>query len=64
MNRIKELREEAGISQQKLAEKVGATQQAVGQWEQGICMPRADKLPEIAKVLECDVSDLFKTKVR
>lgn len=59
MVRIKELREETGISQQKLAERVGATQQAVGKWEQGICMPRAEKLPEIAKVLECEISDLF-----
>lgn len=36
MNRIKELRKAVGISQQKLAEAVGATQRNISYWEAGI----------------------------
>lgn len=36
MNRIKELRKAVGISQQKLAEAIGATQRNISYWETGI----------------------------
>lgn len=59
MNAIERIRKKLGISQEALAEKLAVTQSAISQWETGAAMPRADKLPELAKILECDVSDLF-----
>ena len=56
---IKELRTATGLSQKALARKVGVNQRAVGQWENGECLPRADKLPKIADALGCGINDLF-----
>lgn len=59
MNRIKALRESAKLTQEQLAEQVKVSQQAVGKWETGAAMPRADKLPELARVLGCTIADLY-----
>lgn len=56
---IKSLRIKKGISQDALAKLLGTTQAAVAMWEAGTRMPRADKLPKLAEVLGCSVSDLF-----
>ena len=57
--RIKHFREKKNISQESLAEQLGIGQSTVAMWENGTNKPRADKLPEIARVLGCEVSDLF-----
>jgi len=31
----------------------------VWQWEAGECMPTADKLPAIAKILDCKIEELY-----
>lgn len=59
VNNIRQLRMEKGYSQATLADKIGVSQQAVTQWETGDAMPRADKLPELARLLGCKVDDLF-----
>lgn len=59
VNNIRQLRMEKGYSQAALADKIGVSQQAVTQWETGDAMPRADKLPELARLLGCKVDDLF-----
>lgn len=59
MTAIKSLRIKKGISQDTLAKLLGTTQAAVAMWETGARMPRADKLPRLAEVLGCTVSDLF-----
>ncbi len=56
---IKKFRESQALSQNELANKINVTQPTVAMWETGVAMPRADKLPELAKILKCDVSDLF-----
>lgn len=56
---IKELRMKKGISQQELADRIGTTQAAVGLWEIGARIPRADKLPKLAEILDCSIADLF-----
>ena len=56
---IKELREKAGVSQQELSEKLSVDRSAVAKWETGKANPTADKLPEIAKALNCKIEDLF-----
>ncbi|MFI0964655.1 helix-turn-helix transcriptional regulator [Streptomyces sp. NPDC021080] len=50
----RELREKAGLSQQELADVVGATRQAVGHWEAGNRTPRGkllDRYVEAIRVL-------------
>lgn len=60
MTGLKVLRELSGLSQAELAAIVNVSQQSVAKWENGISSPRMDKLPEIAKALNCEISDLFK----
>ena len=59
MNNLKILREKAHISQSKFAAILGVTQASVSMWEAGVAMPRTDKLPEIAKILGCEIGELF-----
>lgn len=59
MIKIKALRERTGVTQSELAEKLHVGQSTVAMWENGENMPRADKLPELARILQCEISDLF-----
>lgn len=59
MKKIKELRTKLRISQVELAEKIGVKQSTVAMWECGASVPRIDKLPLLAKVLECEIADFF-----
>lgn len=56
MNNLKYLRNRLNLSQENLATELKVSQQAVAKWETGEAMPRADKLPELAKVLQCDIA--------
>lgn len=47
-NRIKTAREAAGLSQEKLAEKIGVSRNAVAKWENGNSMPQIDKLASLS----------------
>lgn len=60
MNNLKFLREEKNISQTQLALKMGVSQQAVAKWETGESMPRAEKLIQLAEVLNCTIDELLK----
>ena len=53
MSRIKELRKKAGFTQVKFAEAMGVTQSS------GRVLPDTAKLPQLAEVLNCTISDLF-----
>ena len=46
--RIRELRIDAGISQQKLAEEIGVNRSAVSFWESGINEPKATYIARLA----------------
>lgn len=59
MMKIKELRNKAGLSQVALAEKLNVTQSVVSLWESGATFPSSAKLPRLAEILGCTVSDLF-----
>lgn len=47
--RIKELRENAGLSMDQLAKKLGVTKSRVNMWENNGTVPRMDVLIELAK---------------
>ena len=60
MNRIKEVREEKGIKQTWLAEKLGKSYNMVNGYVQNRQQPRLEILYEIAKILEVNAKDLLK----
>lgn len=47
--RIRELRENAGLSQMQLAKKINVSQSAVAKWELGKTEPTASALISLAK---------------
>ena len=47
--RIKTLREQAGMSQEKLAKRLGITRSSVNAWEMGISVPSTQYIVELAK---------------
>ena len=57
--RIKKLRESLKLTQEDLAKKLHIGRTTVSMWESGDAMPRADQLPELAKVLNCSIEDLY-----
>ena len=59
MKNLKNLRKLNGLTQEELARQLGVNQTAVASWERGASYPTADKLPEIAKVLNCKIDDLY-----
>ena len=64
MFNIKKLRNQRGISQLQRSEMRGISQAMGATWESGNNNPRADKLPDLARVLGCTVDDLFRDSER
>lgn len=59
MNNFKVLREKRGFTQTGFAKAAGVSQQCVTKWETGKAMPKADRLPRLAKILECSIEELL-----
>ncbi len=57
--RIRDLRCEADISQQKLADALGVTRGAVAQWENGFTLPATDMLEKICDYFNCSLDYLM-----
>ena len=57
--RIQELREAAGITQVQLALRMGISQGTVSQWENEIVLPKSRDLPQLARVLQCEIGELY-----
>lgn len=55
---LRRLREDAGMTQEDVANRLGISGQAVGAWENGRARPRLSKLNELARLLGVDASDL------
>jgi len=53
-------REAAGITQEQLAEKVGVTRQAIGQYETGINKPSVGVAKAIGDELDFDWTDFYR----
>lgn len=56
---ISEKRREKHLTQSELAEKLGITDRAISKWENGVCLPDAGTMPELCKILDITINDLF-----
>ena len=56
--KLGEIRVEKGISQGKLAEKVGVSRQSVSQYENGVCEPSTETVERICLLLNINRSDI------
>lgn len=57
--RLRRLREAAGLTQSELAKAAGVSRNAVSQWEAGVTQPSARRLMSVAKALKTQVDDLL-----
>ena len=60
MDAIKRRRQELGMSQADLARKLGITQIAVSNWENGYNCPKSTRLKDVADALGCTVDELLR----
>ena len=57
--RIKILREQAGMSQEKLAKRLGITRSSVNAWEMGISTPSTQYIAELAGLFRVSADSLL-----
>ena len=57
--RLRTLRDRAGLTQAEIADKLGLTSRVVGAWESGRARPRLDKMSQLADLFGVTVSDLM-----
>lgn len=60
---ISEKRKEAKLTQSELAEKLNITDRAISKWENGKSMPDSGIIPELCKILNITITDLFNGEV-
>ena len=60
---IAECRKKNKLTQMQLAEKLNITDRAISKWENGICMPDVSTIPELCKILNVTINDLFSGEV-
>lgn len=60
MQSLKYLRKKTELTQKQLAKQLKVDRSTVAKWEIGESLPRADKLPELAKILGCTVDELLR----
>ena len=56
---IKAARVNANLTQAGFAKQIRVGVKTVQNWESGASSPRADKMPEICKVLGCKIEDII-----
>jgi putative molybdopterin biosynthesis protein len=61
-NRVRDLRQAAGLSQAELAERAGVTRQAVSAIEAGQYLPNTAVALRLSRALGCVVEDLFRLR--
>lgn len=60
---ISSKRKEKNITQIELAEKLNITDRAISKWENGVCLPDANNIPLLCKILDISINDLFSGEV-
>ena len=59
MNGIAEMRKNAGMTQQALADALHVDRSTVAKWETGAAFPTGQKLPQVAQALNCEIESLY-----
>lgn len=62
-SRLKERREQLGITQVQLAEMLGVSKGAIGNYETDLNSPKATVLYKVFEVLKCDANYLFQDEM-
>lgn len=57
--KLKQLRQQAGWSQEQLADRLNVTRQAVAKWERGAGFPDIDNMQALAKLFNTSVDELL-----
>lgn len=57
--KLRELREQHGLSQRKVAERINVTPGAVAQWELGLSSPTTENLLALADLFGCPLDAIF-----
>lgn len=57
--RLRELREKRGLSQQELAQAIGAHWTQISRYERGLQLPTADRIVDLTKVLRVSPNGLL-----
>ena len=57
--KIKELRLEKGLSQQKLGKTIGVSQKAIDYWERNINEPKSSYIIALVKTFDISFDDFF-----
>lgn len=60
---ISEKRKEVKLTQSELAEKLNITDRAISKWENGKSMPDSGIIPELCKILNITITDLFNGEI-
>ena len=60
---LSKIRKVKGYTQRALALELGVSQQAVSNWERGVCEPSLDILKTISNILSCSIDDLIKEEI-
>lgn len=63
-SRLKEKRENLGITQPQLAKILGVSKGAIGNWETDVNSPRATLLYDLFDILNCDAKYLFQDETK
>ena len=63
-SRLKEKRESLNITQPQLAEMLGVSKGAIGNWVTDVNSPRATLLYDLFDILHCDANYLFQDEMR
>ena len=58
-SRLRQAREQAGLTQQSFADKIGVTKSAIGNYENGVSSPKWDVLIKIFDALQVEPNFLY-----
>ena len=57
--KLKSIRKQAGMSQEKLAEKIGVSRQAITKWETDIGIPDVENIMAISALFNISIDELL-----
>ena len=60
--KLKTLRKQSGMSQEKLAEKLGVSRQAITKWETGSGIPDIENIMAISSLFNISIDELWEMK--